>query len=89
MYQQKKVSLIMMCEPIEVQLLRFNAYRYNLLRFNSQMVGVYNTEFDTRLTDCRNGALVCRLGFGALSPQGDQVGDRAPCTHIDLRLSTT
>ena len=86
MYQQKNVSLIMMCEPMEVQLLRF---RYNLLRFNSQTVGVYNTEFDTRLTDCRNGALVCRLGFGALSPQGDQVGDRAPCTHIDLRLSTT
>ena len=86
MYQQKNVSLVMMCEPIEVQLLRF---RCNLLRFNSQTVGVYNTEFDTRLTDCRNGALVCRLGFGALSLQGDQVGDRTPCTHIDLRLSTT
>ena len=65
MYQQKKVSLIMMCEPIEVHFLRFTRYRYNLLRVNSQTVGVYNTEFDTRLTDCRNGTLICRLGFGA------------------------
>ena len=25
MYRQKKISLMVMCEPIEVQLLRFNA----------------------------------------------------------------
>ena len=63
MYQQKKASLIMMmCEPIEVQLFTGVRYRCNLLRLNSQPVGVYNTEFDKRLADCRNGAFVCRLG---------------------------
>ena len=56
MYQPKNVSLKMMYEPIEVQLLRLN--RYNLLRFNSQTVGFIGASLSEPHTSESNSAPV-------------------------------